>query len=234
MTRTFNGTTDDITLSIGQCGFAINPGTIACIAYKKTDGSYQTFISTGVDENGWAFQVDNNNNLIFDNASGGSTGNVTMTVADGWCLVAITKESGATVIRTHRYIYNTGIWTHIDSSSTLTDLGVPSRFHLGDYGSAGIDGYTRRLLIAAVWNRVLTDIELEGMTDSLVKWIRMYPKGLWVLNQSSVNIPLEDVTGNGANQTSITGTSISSIADPAFAILGVPALRRKFSAVQGG
>jgi len=237
--RKFNGTTDRLETYIGGCTFAFGPGTFACIAKKTADGSYQTFLAqfdyagTGGDS---GFQVDTSNNLIFSGDAGDSLSGVPFTVANNWCLIAMTKDTGDVVCRGHKYVYDTGVWTHTNSGNTVDDSAAPispiNHVTLGGYG--GGDIYSGHMLIAAMWNRVLSDSELEGMTGSLVQWVQTYPKGLWVLNQASISTPVEDTTGNGANQVSLTGTTISAVADPPFSILGVPSLKRKFKAVQGG
>lgn len=137
--------------------------------------------------------------------------------ADGWTLVAVTKAGGVATPRGHKYVYGTNTWTHANGAGTVSDAGAA----LGSDGTIEFgrwDNYseyaTADIAVGAVWDRVLTDAEVELLAHSLTSWSAAAPAGMWILDQSATTQTVADATGGGANQTAITGTAVSANSAP--------------------
>src|SRR5690606_8215478 len=75
------------------------------------------------------------------------------------------------------------------------------------------------IAVQAVWaNRVPfannTAVQDAGLHQSLDAWFDAEPDALWAFNQESVTDPVNDLTGNGADQTARTGTAVVTNDDP--------------------
>lgn len=131
-----------------------------------------------------------------------------------WHLTVLTKGDGPSVVRGHQYDYTAGTWTHADYGTAMGDSGAGpiTDIRLGWCGSADrLDG---QLAAAAVWDAVLTDAQTETMVASLGAWAALNPDALWALNQADTATPVADLTGGGADQSGIAGTSISGNEPP--------------------
>lgn len=63
----------------------------------------------------------------------------------------------------------------------------------------------------AVWTKVLSDAEIESLRTTLgsvIGWKALGPVGLWRYKQLLVTEEVPDDTGNGANQSARTGTTV--------------------------
>jgi hypothetical protein len=69
------------------------------------------------------------------------------------------------------------------------------------------------LAILGIWNVVLTDTQIESLAVGLSAWRAIQPQGLWLFDQGDTPGPgtmlVNDHSGNGALQNTITGTTIS-------------------------
>src|SRR5690606_29629507 len=75
------------------------------------------------------------------------------------------------------------------------------------------------IAVQAVWaNRVPfandAAVEAAGLEESLQAWFDAEPDALWAFNQESVTDPVNDLTGNGADQIARTGTAVVTGDDP--------------------
>lgn len=132
-----------------------------------------------------------------------------------WHLVAVSKTTGSDVPRFHHYDYSAGVWAHQDGDSTQVDgTNVLDYVDIGPWD--GVDFTDGRLAVLGVFPANYTDtaIETAGMEAALQNWVDDGPAALWPFDQDSVSTPLEDITGNGADQTSITGTTVVTGDDP--------------------
>lgn len=129
-------------------------------------------------------------------------------VADDWCVIGFNKASGTTAARFFKVPLSTGIAVFENSAATAAayDLGIQeASFAFGDFDVA----------CAGVWNTVLSDSEIDSLDGDFINWTQAKPgniRAMWRLNQASIAEPVPDYTGGGANQQSISGTSI--VADP--------------------
>lgn len=170
-----------------------------------------------------------NNNIQYADQNDFDAIGGTGLVSTAYQIVALTKASGSGVWRAHRKTLGSGSWFHQDgplsvsiNSGTWTDV----RFGSFASGSAGVmDG---RIAVAAVWDSVLTDLQLEAIeTAATTAYIAsLSPSGLWDFNQPNTTTKVFDLSGNGAHETSITGTTVVTGDDPAwtFGLTSFPTL----------
>jgi hypothetical protein len=215
MARFFDGSDDAVTLAVGGLNFAFGPATVAAICRKDGDTGTHTLVWAGVSGTSarWGlFIAGTQPKMRIGLTEVGVGAGLTVSAADGWVLLAATHPSGGTV-RFHKYRFSDATWTHLDAgtssngsapatSAFLGATSVPSNFFGGDLG------------IAAAWNVVLSDAETKLLPFTLGTWRRHNPKGLWLLDQAATTQKILDLTGNGANETALTGTAASASSVP--------------------
>lgn len=120
----------------------------------------------------------------------GSTARVpttmTVTAANGWVCMAVTKAPGTTTPRFHKYVYSTGVASHEDASAGLQAAGsalgaTPKIAFAAAVGGAntGPASYAA----GAVFDRALSDQEFESAAVSLAAMKASSPGwGLWVFD----------------------------------------------------
>lgn len=149
-----------------------------------------------------------------------SDGNLYLTVgafqstayAAGWQCSFITKASGTLTPRYHTRPYSTGIWSHTNFGGTLANQATAvGEIRIGTFNSS-TEGLRGDIEIMGAWKRELSDAEIDTNTfhTRYQAWVGASPDALWPFNQGSTATPVSDVTGNGANQTSLSGTSVTS------------------------
>jgi hypothetical protein len=221
--RTFDGIDDVISLAVGNCGPAFGPATVAIIL--KRGGTNSENIIGGFNGAGqaavtWELGIDDAGGgnvlyLDFPSVNFSVAPTITVVPGDNFVLLAITKATGSSAVRFHRYKYDTSTWTHENGAAINNSPVTTNRLQLG---AADTDFYTGDILIAGYWTSVLSDLVIETLKDSLTDWENANPQGLWLLNQTSIATPVPDLTGGGADQSAITGTSVSANDLPQFVI----------------
>lgn len=133
---------------------------------------------------------------------------------DIWTLVAVTKATGSATPRGHLYNYNTSTWSHANAAGAMTDSTVTP----GASGFIQVGGLfnflNASIAVIGVWAAVLSDGDIEGLDLALSAWVAQNPNTLWAFNQASTSDPVLDLMGNGADQSSITGTTVITGDDP--------------------
>lgn len=132
-------------------------------------------------------------------------------VAGDWQVIGQSKTSGSNVYRWHYWDYTlAGAKSHADGTGTHANPGAITSVLLGD----GDNRNGGQIAAVAVWKRVLSDSEFNSLcTTNLSDWNALAPDALWALNVASPTLVL-DATGNGANESSVTGTITGGAADP--------------------
>jgi hypothetical protein len=126
---------------------------------------------------------------------------MTLTVADGWCLVAVTKATGTVAPPFHKVVLSSGTATDEDDNPTVANSGTPTTKATMGRTLANAGPLNGDFAVAGVWNTVLTDTQVESLMTSRQAWLDLSPAGLWRLNQSAVTETVTDLTGNGANES---------------------------------
>lgn len=132
----------------------------------------------------------------------------------GWEFIALTKGPGSVTSRYHRYVYATDTWTRSNTSGTAPGVsGTPTAVAIGSTTSSAqpMDG---DLAAVGIYDYAMSDSAIDAMPFSLMTWASCGPKVLWVLDQSATTQPVLDWSGGGADQSSITGTSVSANSVP--------------------
>ncbi len=200
---------EKITCSLGAMNFVMGPGTIAAVF--KTPAVFVTgnFFSSGASGPvSWAGAVDNTGKPRLGTNGTNATAGATALAVSSWYLVALTKATGTVTPRVHIYDYAAVTWVHENAGGTLGDSSTPiTRCAIG-VGASGAAGFWDGD-IAAVggWNVVLTDSQVQD----LLLFLPAVAKGLWRLNQDVTTENVLDMSGGGANQSAIVGTSITAV-----------------------
>ncbi len=210
MPRTLDGTDDKITVSLGNTGFVFGPGTIALILRKAANTSMRPYMQGSAGTTRLGVRFNSTSDLSLQCGSTLQIGAVTITAANDWALAAITKASGTVTPRYHRYIYDTDAHTHADGAATVANNTAPTADPVIGANNT-TEFFNGDILIAASWNIVLTDAQIEILPFSLSAWFApAVPRALWLLDQTSTAQNVSDLTGGGANQNAIVGTTVTT------------------------
>lgn len=223
MPRLFDGVDDTLRLlgpgTSPLVGFDGGPYTVSVVlkpvAMTDSDTVFAVFDSEGSSHTvATAMHVGNGYRV-----SNGSTshGYGSILFVGNWYLMTVTKAGGNSVTRFHRYQYADGDNFHGDAFA-MADSSFPvTNAPMVDFGSDSDSFANFHVAAAGVWNRVLSDAEIETLPFQITSWLNLPgggPVGCWTFSQASVSDPVLDLTGNGLNQLSITGTTVSSEISP--------------------
>lgn len=211
-------TSDAITLALGAAGgIAGGAFTVAFLIDWDTSDDGGPLYAQGSGGVEYGLGVDNafeHLRLRVDDVTR-TFANVGDARADGWHLFAVSKDAGASIPRMHQWDKNDLIWTHVDGDGTLGDgTTTLQSFKLGTRANAAfLDG---RLAVVGLFPHSYTNagIEAAGLESALQNWLDQGAIACWPLNQESVSTPVEDITGGGANEIAITGTTVVVGSDP--------------------
>jgi hypothetical protein len=219
--REFDAVDDLVELAAGTLGTLVRGANTFAVIAKLTSDADKALVSFGAAANPLAGLV------IFlnagqhqpgyqSNAGGTLVAGVDLTASDGWLLIGFDKGSTTVKPRLHVYDYGAATWTHVDADNTVADqpTNTVTRVAVGQ-DAAGSNKAAIRLAVLGVWKSRLADADYEsGMHSSLGAWSALTPDALCPFNQASTATAVADVTGNGADQTSITGTTVITGDDP--------------------
>lgn len=211
--RRFNGTSDVITLSIGTLGTLTGALTMAAIVNRtKSDYAAVIDISTGTTQR---VGLEGSNSATLDYIAGSyfPNGPIAWPTTDGWDVIGYCKASGTAAPRAHKYRYSTGVWTHTNNGSNAGNPTAGNTVRIGDMAGLN-EKFGGDIAIIGIWKRQLSDVEFETLESGLQAWVDLTPDALWRLDQASTATPVNDLTGNGANQTAISGTTVVSGVEP--------------------
>lgn len=220
--RELTPTTDYLRTSIGALG-SMTYGTFAGIFKLAsfdatliallTSGS--AFVVTPLQWNGTA-QLD-----MFVGAGLSHFGSPAM--SGNWVLAVVRKATGTATPRLSWCDLGTGVWAHVAGSAARADWAAPTSGFVNTATNAtNGEGFDGRIAVTAAWSNSLpwtadttgdTAIEAAGLQTSLANWVAASPSALWPWNPT-VAAGLADITGNGANQVAISGTTEIAGDDP--------------------
>lgn len=215
MSRLFNGVSDEIEFSSG--GSSLLPtGTFTFAVLWRPNAVHSGGIIVGRDANAnHHIEVRPNLDGNVYIAETGSTTTPYAAYVGQWALLVFTKAAGNSAVRSHLYRYDTAVWAHTNLGAIADDAAI-TRILVGNHNGTFLNA---NLAVMGFWAGVeLTDATLEnsGMITALANWETLTPSTLWRFNQTSVATPVVDLMGGGADQTSITGTSVSVDNPPGF------------------
>jgi hypothetical protein len=236
--REFSGATgDDIICATGAlAGFT--HGTIAVIIKRSVVSNYRPLFNphnaAGTALGSFLVWRPNNTLSWFKDAarSGGSTSLAVNT----WYLLVARKPQGSVAARFSLYNFTAASWVHEIGGASVNDWIAP-----GSDGSirftyeTELDNLDGRIAVRGAWANTLpwsadstgdASLEAAGLEISLQNWLTASPTALWAFNQDSITTPVADLTGGGADQTSIIGTSVVTTDDPPGFSFALPRWRR--------
>lgn len=221
MARTFDGVDDYWKGTIGACSAGY--GTFASIARIATDANYgQMFAqhtSADAGQQGVARVGASSGQMQWWNGTAEALSPSTLLVDTvGWVCAAASKATGTVAPRFHRYLYSTDSWTHENSVTSLADGGAGGAGGFALVGKWGTsDFFTGDIALTAWWaGVVLTDAQIESLPFSLTAWSSLAPSGLWIFDQAATTTNVIDMTGGGANQNTLVGTTVATASVPVF------------------
>jgi hypothetical protein len=218
MSRLFDGIDDFITFSVG--GAANLPtAALTTVFLWRPNANHRGGLLDGKD-GGSARQIGVN---PFDNgdvffAANGSTSTGYAAYLNQWAILGFTKPAGAgQTVRAHVYRYDTLAWTHTNLGAVSANAAIASIFVGSFDGGQFLNG---NMAAIGLWTgTALSDANFEagtGFQTSLANWFNLTPSVLWRFNQASVATPVTDLMSSGADQTAITGTTVSVDEPPGF------------------
>lgn len=216
MARTFDGANDLLVTSAGATT-GTTFGTFAVIM-RRNSTAYNSlvFLHTSTPTGIYGLLIEDNasgNQLELATASASRFSTFTVVNADGWVLVAGGKATGTTTPRFHKYVYSTNAWTHENGGGTLANAsGTVNNVRFGEW--EGVDDFGGDIAAVAMWKRNLSDAEVETLPHSVMAWHATAPTAFWLFDQSLTTQAVIDLTGGGANQSSLTGTTVSTNSTP--------------------
>ncbi len=212
MARTFNGTSDSITL--GQVPQITAASSLAAIMrITASDGVTKTILQIG--GNGSFSLKRSSGNFLGWSTNNGTAliGTTTINAASGWRFIAGTRAAGTSTPRLHIYDYQARTWVHENASSTVGNISTNTQVTFG-VNNVGSQFFVGDIAVGGTWSTALTDDQVEPLAFSLAPWYSYSCKGLWVLDQAATGTKVWDLTGGGAKETGISGTTVSTAAVP--------------------
>ncbi len=166
-------------------------------------------------------------NFAYD-VTGTVPSTIQLQVSDGWTLIAGSKPAGNTTGPTITKVRLDGTAVQSETSGTTAQEAVASQTYIVFGEDTGVAGrsFDGDLAAVGIWSRILTVSEITTLACSLQEWVAASPAGMWVFDQSSPSQALLDWTGGGANETSRTGTTVSSTSVPTLGYGYSPILTR--------
>jgi hypothetical protein len=232
--REFNGTSDQLTVDVGDAaGFQY--GTIAMLVKTLKANDFQALGYFHGSGGGWVSNplgIANFN--LWTSDPGGSNFVGAGPVVDVWYLLVWRKETGTNAPRLSAYNFTDDVWVHVQGNASISDFPAAGAGgtiqHAFQGGSSSFFG--GRMAARAYWtNNALWSadntsdaaIEAAGLELAASNWAALDPSVFHLYNQTSTSDPLLDLSTSGtANQTAISGTSISSDDPPGFQFASGP------------
>lgn len=189
--------------------------TVAAVA-RKTDTDWRpmvSFVNDGGSPRRSPWCSGDSDRMSVDTGGSDFFAPTTAVPGDGWCLLVWGKPAGEAALVCSKLVLSTGVWTH-NSGDTMDDnSSTPDgEIHLGAWQSFR---WESRVAAIAAWTEHLDQSAREALAPGLSAWLDAEPDALWPLTQESIATPVEDVTGNGSDQTAIeAGTSVVTDDDP--------------------
>lgn len=140
------------------------------------------------------------------------TSPVLLAESEGWAVIAFSTTSAveSPTWRAHKWVQSTNTWKHEDGPTGINHIWASIAGGTMTVGNDGGDAADFDIAAEAFFNSKLTDAELEALVKlgSLEAWKEKSPAMLRLYNQASVTEEVKDLTGNGANQSARTGTTV--------------------------
>lgn len=214
--RHFDGVNDRIKFDLGGCDITgaftiaalIRPATITSGTFKAV----QAAMTAGGVANGYSLGHSSKQAVLFTGETTQFSGTPFIEFDNLWLLYVISKAAGSVKPRWHAKVWEEGEpspWIEHDGSANFPDAAsVAGGFlYVGDDGENDFCEFDVAAL--ARWNSKLSEEQKKSLsTLALTDWSILSPTGFWLFNQDSVAEPVEDLSGNGADESERTDTSV--------------------------
>lgn len=223
MSRSFAGSSDRIVMT-GVTHAPVNEGNITVMALIKpvTNITNDHWILQGYTaSNAAAFGMLETGSKFYCEGDFGS-GNGTP-VLTNWMWACYTKVSGANKPEWYFHNLTAGTaWVHATGSVTVADQsGPPVGIVIGGR-QPGSSGWQGSIAALATFNSVLTPTAIQNASASAAALLAAGPSWGVLLNQAATTTAVTDLSGNGATQASISGTSIDADEPPGWSYALTP------------
>ncbi|UWZ37486.1 hypothetical protein Drose_04175 [Dactylosporangium roseum] len=208
-----------VTTGIGTLvGIPAGAFSLWAICRVTSDNTYRILFSleTSAGSSRLSLWLSNTNTVQLSVAASDKDTGVPASSSDGWMLVGVSKESGSSIPRGHKHVYSTNTWTHADAAAASSgDSGdlTAGRVQIGRWQTS-TERWPGEILLCGAVKRALTDAEWEQLPYTLPGALGVTPDALWLLDQHATTQNVIDLTGGGANQTALTGTSTGTSSVP--------------------
>ena len=215
MSRSFDpiAGTHFVTFSPGSAAPNEGPITMAFLAKAANTGGWT----------GWGMRGMNGASAIWGHLTSsakmfieGDFGTGVSGLTTSWAWYVAKKASGTVAPRFGIFPIGSS-WTFTDGSATVADRTGPiDTIFVGGAGG-GTNGWRGSIAVAATWSSALSDTTIQntfGLSASTV--LAAGPNWMTRWNQSSTATSVTDDTGNGGNQSAITGTTVDADDPPGF------------------
>jgi hypothetical protein len=215
--RRFNGSSDVVTLSLGTLINTITFGTIAVLCRRTDNTAWNGPFCTRSSGNDAEMYIDiapssaSPANVLWCSFGSGQNNNnaFTVTAADDWVWIVVTKATGSVAPRYHKYVMSTQTWTRGNGSGNVANATSPSGGSL-QIGNVAGDFFKGDIAAVAVWTTALSDATLNNIPNNWVSGVlAASPQAAWLLNQASTGTSIADAV-DSANQTALSGTTVQS------------------------
>ena len=131
---------------------------------------------------------------------------------DGWVLLAWHKATGNHPIGMSRVPITTGTASTVSALRASRRCPPPARVASSCIGNNPFsEPFDGQIAGVGLFPTKLTDATIEGLVANWDAWETAGASHLWVLDQAATSTAVVDsVSGGGADQTSLTGTSVVS------------------------
>ncbi|MDG4826029.1 hypothetical protein O7635_29620 [Asanoa sp. WMMD1127] len=219
--RAFDGIDDEIVTGVGALS-AMTHGTVAFIMKRTGSGAVEAMFAPHSSDGTFRGEVGTSTGNAWQWYSGAASIGGALT-NNRWFFVVARKPAGTSTPRFSSYDYTGGTWQHVNGANARaawTPAGVGGSIKMS---AAGSDFPLAKVAVRAAWSNALpfaadtagdAAIEASGMHLSAAAWLTRGPNAMWLFNQADISTPVPDITGGGANQTAITGTSVDTTDPP--------------------
>lgn len=204
-------------------------GTLAVLVKRLSIGTTDTIVAphtSGGTGSGLRTEWTEFDDIALRDSAGGTSNVGSQGTANVWRLLVWRKATGSVTPRVSIYNYSTASWQHSPGHAALADGEAPGlsgtiRFGIGQFGGR----LHARIAAGAYWSNLVkwsadaagdAAIAAAGLETAYQNWIDNTPSGAWKFNQAATTTAVVDDTGNGADETSLTGTTVVDDLDLTF------------------
>lgn len=224
--RNFNGSSDFSTHpAVGLAGVSLAAYTAIAVFKRMNDVNVTPLVQIVSNPTGVSFQqgipwtILGTDVMQLNNPSANTSQSTGMTVlsTEGWLGLVVQKEAGLVPPTFRKYSFDTGAITSQAGAPNLPDGAAIDAAWTLQIGRDEFFNKTQgRWATLAIYGSVLDVVDIEAALDarSTQALFDLNPAALLDFNQAATSDPILDLTGNGADQASLTGTTVVTDDDP--------------------